>query len=140
MARDLNQTERREVGNPGRRGSRPNYATGAWLPSCGSKAWNGAGASWNAGGRAKLGLDEHADVFETDGMLAMRDLMELAELAIPELHDASHHPLNHPRLHDQHSIFHIFRDAGSILLRQALAPIHGALHAYAWQLAQSNGN
>jgi polyphosphate kinase len=66
---------------------------------------------------AELGLDEHADVFESYGMLAMRDLMELAELEIPELHDPPHHPLDHPRLQEHRSIFHIIRDAGSILLR-----------------------
>jgi polyphosphate kinase len=66
---------------------------------------------------AELGLDERADVFETDGMLAPRDLMELAQLEIPDLHDPPHHPLDHPRLQDQRNIFHIIRDAGSILLR-----------------------
>ncbi|MBV8773850.1 MAG: polyphosphate kinase 1 [Deltaproteobacteria bacterium] len=66
---------------------------------------------------AELGLDEHADVFESSGMLAMRDLMELAELEIPELHDPPHHPLDHPRLQEHRNIFHIIRDAGSILLR-----------------------
>jgi polyphosphate kinase len=66
---------------------------------------------------AELGLDERADVFETGGMLAMRDLMELAELEIPELHDPPHHPLDHPRLQEHRSIFHIIRDAGSLLLR-----------------------
>jgi len=66
---------------------------------------------------AELGLDEHADVFETSGMLAIRDLMELAELEIPELHDPPHHPLDHPRLQEHRNIFHIIRDAGSLLLR-----------------------
>jgi polyphosphate kinase len=66
---------------------------------------------------AELGLDEHADVFESSGMLAMRDLMELAELEIPELHDPPHHPLDHPRLQERRNIFHIIRDASSILLR-----------------------
>jgi polyphosphate kinase len=66
---------------------------------------------------AELGLDERADVFETSGMLAMRDLMELSELEIPELHDPPHHPLDHPRLQEHRNIFHIIRDAGSILLR-----------------------
>src|ERR1700745_1779056 len=66
---------------------------------------------------AELGLDEHADVFESSGMLAMRDLMELAELEIPELHDPPHHPGDHPRLQERRNIFHIIRDAGSILLR-----------------------
>jgi len=66
---------------------------------------------------AELGLDEHADVFETTGMLALRDLMELAELEIPDLHDPPHHPLDHPRLQQHRNIFHIIRDAGSLLLR-----------------------
>jgi polyphosphate kinase len=66
---------------------------------------------------AELGLDEHADVFEADGMMAARDLMELAELEIPELHDPPHHPLDHPRLPEHRNIFHVIRDAGSILLR-----------------------
>ena len=66
---------------------------------------------------AELGLDKRADVFETAGMLALRDLMELAELEIPELRDPPHHPLDHPRLLEHRSIFHIIRDAGSILLR-----------------------
>jgi polyphosphate kinase len=66
---------------------------------------------------AELGLDERADVFDTSGMLAMRDLMELAELEIPELRDPPYHPLDHPRLQEPRNIFHIIRDAGSILLR-----------------------
>jgi len=66
---------------------------------------------------AELGLDERADVFETDGMLGLRDLMELAELEIPELHDPPHHPLDHPRLPEHRNIFHVIRDAGSLLLR-----------------------
>ena len=36
---------------------------------------------------AELGLDEVADVFETDGMMAMRDLFELSALDGPLLHD-----------------------------------------------------
>ena len=66
---------------------------------------------------AELGLDERVDVFETPGMLALRDLMELTELEIPDLHDPPHHPLDHPRLSDHRNIFHIIRDAGSLLLR-----------------------
>jgi polyphosphate kinase len=66
---------------------------------------------------AELGLDEHADVFETGGTLALRDLMELANLEIPELRVPAHHPLDHPRLQEPRNIFHIIRDAGSVLLR-----------------------
>ena len=67
---------------------------------------------------AELGLDENADVFEADGMLQMRDLMELAALDVPALHDPPHHPIDQPRLQAeaQRNIFHILRDTGSILL------------------------
>jgi polyphosphate kinase len=65
---------------------------------------------------AELGLDEHADVFDCAGMLAPRDLMELATFDIPELRDPAHHPVDPPRLHEKRNIFHIIRDAGSVLL------------------------
>jgi polyphosphate kinase len=65
---------------------------------------------------AELGLDENADVFEAEGMHAMRDLMEIASLDVPELHDPPHHPMDHPRLQEQRNMFHTIRDAGSILL------------------------
>ncbi len=65
---------------------------------------------------AELGLDERSDVFEVDGILALRDLMELASIDLPVLHDAPHHPIDHPRLTPGRNIFHVIRDAGSILL------------------------
>jgi polyphosphate kinase len=65
---------------------------------------------------AELGLDERADVFETDGMLALRDLMELVTLDFPQLRDPPHHPVDPPRLPEKRNIFHIIRDAGAILL------------------------
>jgi polyphosphate kinase len=65
---------------------------------------------------AELGLDERADVFETDGLLALRDLIELANLDFPELHDQPHRPVDHPRLQEPRNIFHVIRDAGSLLL------------------------
>ena len=65
---------------------------------------------------AELGLDEHTDVFETAGILALRDLMELVALDLPALRDPPHHPVDHPRLPGKRNIFHIIRDAGSILL------------------------
>jgi polyphosphate kinase len=64
----------------------------------------------------ELGLDEHTDVFEIEGMLALRDLMELAEVADAELHDPPHAPVEHPELVDDRNIFHIIRSAGSVLL------------------------
>ena len=66
---------------------------------------------------AELGLDERDDVFEvSDGMLAMRNLMELALIDNPALHDPPHHPVDHARLAPSRNIFHVIRDAGSILL------------------------
>ncbi len=65
---------------------------------------------------AELGLDEGADVFEFDVLLGMRDLMELVGLDYPELHDDDHRPVNNIRLQERRSIFHLIREAGSILL------------------------
>ena len=65
---------------------------------------------------AELGLNESSDVFESDIILGMRDLMELATLDFPDLHDPDHHPITNVRLQEERSIFHLIRDAGSILL------------------------
>jgi polyphosphate kinase len=66
---------------------------------------------------AELNINENDDVFETPEMLAMRDLFEIARLDYPHLHDPPHHPVDHPQLQSQRNIFHIIRDAGSILLQ-----------------------
>ena len=66
---------------------------------------------------AELELTEAADVFEVEGMLALRDLFEIAGLAYPDLHDPPHHPADHPLLMTDRNIFHVLRDAGSILLQ-----------------------
>ena len=66
---------------------------------------------------AELELDEATDVFEVPGLLAMRDLFELTRLDFPRLHDAPHHPIDHPQLQTQRNIFHVIRDAGAILLQ-----------------------
>ena len=65
---------------------------------------------------AELGLNERDDVFEIEGMLALRDLMELAAVDNPALHDPPQHPVDHPRLTPGRSIFHVIREAGSVLL------------------------
>jgi len=56
-------------------------------------------------------------VFEIDGMLALRDLFQIVAINRLDLHDPSHHPLDHPKLSDKRNIFHIIRDAGPILLQ-----------------------
>ncbi len=65
---------------------------------------------------AELGLNEREDVFEIDGLLAMRDVMELTAVENPALHDPPHHPVDHPRLTPGRSIFHVIRDSGPFLL------------------------
>ena len=66
---------------------------------------------------AELELDEANDVFETAGMLALRDLFEIARLDYPRLHDPAHHPVDHPQLLASRNIFHTIRDTGAILLQ-----------------------
>ncbi len=65
---------------------------------------------------AELGLDESSDVFEADGMLSMRDLMELATLDIPELRDAPHAPAQPVDFLSEGSVFHAIRDQQSLLV------------------------
>jgi polyphosphate kinase len=66
---------------------------------------------------AELGLDEEADVFEADGLMAKRDLFQIAALKIRELHDPPHHPIDHPMLSGNASLFHLIREQGPILLQ-----------------------
>ena len=65
---------------------------------------------------AELGLDEQEDVSEVEGMMAMRDVMQLAELKYPSLRYDSHQPIDHPELKGDGSIFHTIRDCGPFLL------------------------
>jgi polyphosphate kinase len=65
---------------------------------------------------AELGLDESADVFEADGMMAMRDLFQLLSIEGADLHDAPFQPIDHPKLVDAPSIFHVIRQQGAILV------------------------
>jgi polyphosphate kinase len=65
---------------------------------------------------AELGLDEQADVFEAEGMLGMRDLMEIATLDIPELRDPPHAPVPPVDLLTDGNIFHAIRDQKHVLV------------------------
>ncbi len=70
--------------------------------------------SWLA---AELGLDPDRDVFDSDSMLAMRHLFEIAGLECPALRDPPAHPVDHGGLVDERSIIYAIRNAGSILLQ-----------------------
>jgi len=65
---------------------------------------------------AEFGLDEQADVFEVDGMVGLRDLEQIASLDIQKLRYPPHHPVDHPCLVDDRSMFDVIREQGSILL------------------------
>ncbi len=65
---------------------------------------------------AELGLDEAVDIFESDMLLGVRDLMEIAVIDKPELHDPDHHPAGNSKLQDSRKIFHVIRDKREILL------------------------
>jgi polyphosphate kinase len=65
---------------------------------------------------AELGLDEQADVFEAEGMLGQRDVMEIATLDAPELHDPPHAPVPPIDLLSDGSIFHAIRDVGQLMV------------------------
>jgi polyphosphate kinase len=49
-------------------------------------------------------------------MIGMRDLMELAQLPIPERHDPTHEAITNVKLQDRDNIFHIIRENGPVLL------------------------
>ena len=66
---------------------------------------------------AELGLEENMEVFDVDGLMQRRDLMELMGLDRPELKDPPHHPIEHPKLVDAPNIFHLIRGSGPILLQ-----------------------
>ncbi len=67
---------------------------------------------------AELGLDEASDVFEVDGFMGMADLWDIVALDFPALKDPPHHPVDHPKLTGEGSIFHKIRDAGTVLVFQ----------------------
>ena len=67
---------------------------------------------------AQLGIDSRKDVFTVDGIMAKRDLMEIASIDMPELHFPPHQPLDHYKLSgDFPNIFHLIREEGPFLLQ-----------------------
>ena len=65
---------------------------------------------------SELGLTEVGDVYEVEGMLAPRDLMELVSIDDGALHDPPLHAAEPPRLPATRNIFHSIRDVGAILV------------------------
>ncbi len=67
---------------------------------------------------SELGIDSRKDVFTVNGIMAKRDLMEIAGIDKPELHFPPHQPLDHYKLAgDFPNIFHLIREEGPFLLQ-----------------------
>ncbi len=82
---------------------------------------------------AELGLDAVEDVFESAGHLGLRDFLEIAtdpRLKGEGLRDEPHHPVDHPALTADRSIFHILRDQGSILLHHPYESFVGSVERF----------
>jgi polyphosphate kinase len=78
----------------------------------------------------ELELSDPGDVFEVDGMLALRDLLELCALPIVELHDRPHRAVDHPLLADSSNIFQSIRDAGSLLVYHPYHSFSGSVERF----------
>jgi polyphosphate kinase len=78
----------------------------------------------------ELSLSDPHDVFESDGMLAVRDLGQLAAIDDPRLHDPPFHPLDLPRLPATRNIFHAIRDAGSLLVMHPYESFAGSVERF----------
>ena len=85
---------------------------------------------------AELGLDEERDVFEVEGMLALRDLMEITQLDVPELRFPAHHPVDHPAFADGRNIFHTIRDEGSVLVHHPYDAFHTSVERFLREAAE----
>ena len=86
---------------------------------------------------AELELDEVNEVFEVDGMMALRDLFQVVTINRPELHDPPQHPLDHPKLGDKkRNIFHIIRDTGPILLQHPYESFATSVERFALEASE----
>jgi polyphosphate kinase len=85
---------------------------------------------------SELGLSDPDDVFETSGMLSVRDYMELVAIEEPALHDPAFHPIDTPRLPALRNIFHSLRDAGSMLLLHPYESFAGTVERFLREASQ----
>jgi polyphosphate kinase len=61
-------------------------------------------------------LSDPEDLVEVNGMLALRDFVELSALPLPELHYPPHRPVDHPAFAEASNVFHAIREAGAVLV------------------------
>jgi len=65
---------------------------------------------------AELNLDEQRDVFDVNGMMALRHLRTIAEIEHPDLHHPPHSGIDHPLLPPDINIFRILRERKNLLV------------------------
>ncbi len=87
---------------------------------------------------AELGLNGESDVFEKEGLLSSRDLMEIAGINIPELRDPHHQPVDHPdlSLSPDRSIFHVIRERGSLLVHHPYESFASSVERFLMEAAR----
>ena len=96
------QRQHRARRRRGRRSAGADRDRAARAPLRADRAPRGRNRAWTRVHRSMLAgrarPDDAGDVFEVDGMLAARDLMELASIDDGGLHDPPLHPIEPPRL------------------------------------------
>ena len=85
---------------------------------------------------SELGLQEEGDVVEVSGRLGLASLMELSSLDVPSLRDPKHHPVDSPELTRGRNIFHVIRDAGSILLQHPYESFSSSVERFLAEAAE----
>ncbi|MGI6655378.1 MAG: polyphosphate kinase 1 [Desulfobulbus sp.] len=80
---------------------------------------------------SQLGLDSRKDVFVVDGIMAKRDLMEIAGIDRPDLHYPPHQPLDHYKLAGNFpNMFHLIREEGPFLLQHPYESFNSSVERF----------
>ena len=80
---------------------------------------------------AELGINEDKDVFTTEGIMGIRDLIEIALIDKPDLHYPVHQPVDHARLSgDSPNIFHVIREEGALLLQHPYESFNSSVERF----------
>ncbi len=87
---------------------------------------------------AELGLDENADVFEAEGMLGQRDLMEIAQLDMPELRDPPHAPCAPVEMLTDGSVFHAIRDVKHLMVHHPYESFQQSVERFLREAAEDS--
>jgi polyphosphate kinase len=87
---------------------------------------------------AELGLNHESDVFEKDGLLGCRDVLELADLNLPELRFPPHSPVDNAELSvsPDRSIFHVIRDRGAVLIHHPYESFKSSVERFLMEAAR----